>query len=156
MSRFETEEGRIEAAKEAGRNVARHEIKDGYDEPRNWDRDGVHNAGAFSHLSAVGFSRLGSRMYSQTFIDAYKHEFESLSKDVPEISGEDALATLEGMLAAEIRNADQLSYKLAKEREEYKKDPSADTKAIRDMTEIRYNKAVLKKQALNFAIQQIR
>lgn len=156
MSKFETEEGRLEAAKEAGRNVARHEIKDGYDEPRNWDRDGAHNAGAFSHLSAVGFSRLGSRMYSQTFIDAYRQEFEALRKDVPEISAEDALATLEGMLAAEIRNADALSYKLAKEREEYKNNPADDTKAIRDMTEIRYTKSALRRQALNFAIQQIR
>lgn len=72
-----TEDGRIAAAQEAGRNVAGHEIRDGYKEPNNWDKDGVHNARAFSHLAAVGFSRLGARMYSQTFVDAYRQEFEA-------------------------------------------------------------------------------
>ena len=78
---LKTEEGRIAAAKEAGRNVAGLEYWSGYTEPRDWDRDGVHNAGAFSHLVAVGFSRLGTRMFSQTFVDAYREEFERLMKD---------------------------------------------------------------------------
>lgn len=72
-----TEEGRIAAAKEAGRNVAHFEIRSGHQEPRDWDKDGVHNAGAFSHLAAVGFSRLGTRMFSQVFVDAYRQEFEA-------------------------------------------------------------------------------
>lgn len=72
---FETEDARIAAAKVAGRNVAAHEIKSGYTTLRNWDKDGEHNARAFSHLAAVGFSRLGTRTYSQVFVDAYKVEF---------------------------------------------------------------------------------
>lgn len=72
---FETEDARIAAAKVAGRNIAAYEIRSGYTEPRNWDKDDVHNARVFSHLAAVGFSRAGTRMYSQTFVDAYKAEF---------------------------------------------------------------------------------
>lgn len=70
-----TEDGRIESATLAGRNVAQSEIKSGYTEPRSWDKYEQHNAGAFSHLAAVGFSRIGARMYSQTFVDAYRAEF---------------------------------------------------------------------------------
>lgn len=70
-----TEEGRIDAAKEAGRNIAAYEIRSGYTEPRNWDKDDAHNARVFSHLAAVGFTRLGTRSYSQTFVDAYRAEF---------------------------------------------------------------------------------
>ena len=75
------EEERIAAAQEAGRYVAAHEVKSGYPEPRNWDKDGQHNAGVFSHLAALGFSRIGTRMYSQTFVDAYREEFERLMKE---------------------------------------------------------------------------
>lgn len=72
---FETEDARIAAAKVAGRNIAAYEIRSGFTEPRSWDKDDVQNARVFSHLAAVGFSRLGTRMYSQTFVDAYRAEF---------------------------------------------------------------------------------
>lgn len=75
MSDLTTEDGRIAAAQAAGRNVARHEALAGHTEPRNWDKDGVHNAGVFSHLAAAGFTRLGARMFSQTFVDAYRQGF---------------------------------------------------------------------------------
>ena len=81
MNGFSTEEDRIAAAQEAGRNVARFEIKEGNTEPRNWDKDDVHNARAFSHLAAVGFSRLGTRLYSQTFVDKYRRTFYGLRLD---------------------------------------------------------------------------
>lgn len=70
-----TEDGRIAAAQEAGYNVARHEALAGHTEPRNWDKDDVHNAGSFSHLAAAGFTRLGARMFSQVFVDAYRQGF---------------------------------------------------------------------------------
>jgi hypothetical protein len=70
-----TEEGRIEAAKEAGRNIAAYEIRSGYTLLRDWNKDDVQNARAFSHLAAVGFTRAGTRMFSQTFVDAYRAEF---------------------------------------------------------------------------------
>lgn len=72
---FETEDARIAAAKVAGRNTAAYEIRSGYTEPRDWNKDGQQNARVFSHLAAVGFSKLGTRTYSQTFVDAYKAEF---------------------------------------------------------------------------------
>jgi hypothetical protein len=150
-----TEDGRIAAAQEAGRNVARHELKEGHTEPRSWDKDGVQNARAFSHLAAAGFSRLGTRMFSIAFVDAYREEFQQGLKDVPEITPEDALAELQAMLAAAVRNGDQLSYKLEKEREEYNNHPAEDTKAIRDMTEIRLKKTRRNQAALNWAIQNI-
>lgn len=70
------EDRRLDSAKAAGRQVALHEIGEGHATPRNWDKDGVQNAGAFSHLAAAGFTRLGCRMYSQTFIDAYRATYE--------------------------------------------------------------------------------
>lgn len=81
MSDFTTEEGRIEAAKEAGRRVAEFQIADGHEGPQSWDMDGVHNARAFSHLSAAGFTRAGSRLYSQVFVDAYRLTFEDATRD---------------------------------------------------------------------------
>jgi hypothetical protein len=75
---LDIEDARIVAATAAGRNVALFEIRNGHTSPRNWDKDGVHNAGAFSHLAAVGFTRLGCRMYSQTFIDAYQKTFNEI------------------------------------------------------------------------------
>lgn len=74
-----TEEERIATAQQAGRNVAGYEVRSGHTEPRDWDKDGQHNAGAFSHLAALGFSRIGTRMYSQKFVDAYRAEFERLT-----------------------------------------------------------------------------
>jgi len=73
---FTTEDGRIAAAQEAGRNVAEFQIRNGHTTPQGWDKDGEHNAAAFSHLAAVGFTRFGCRSYSQTFIDAYRAVFE--------------------------------------------------------------------------------
>lgn len=72
---FANEDARLAAAKVAGRNTAVYEVKSGHTEPRDWDKDGKQNARVFSHLAAVGFSRLGTRMYSQTFVDAYRAEF---------------------------------------------------------------------------------
>lgn len=72
---MDTEQDRLEAAERAGRLVAQAEIKSGHSTPRDWDQDGVHNGRVFSHLAAVGFSRLGSRVYSQAFVDAYRKEF---------------------------------------------------------------------------------
>ncbi len=70
-----TEEGRIAAAQEAGRNVARHEALAGHTEPRSWEKDGNPVAGAYSHLAAAGFTRLGARMFAITFRDAYVQGF---------------------------------------------------------------------------------
>jgi len=75
-----TEEKRIEAAEEAGRNVAKFEYKSGHKEPRSWEKDGDTFAGVYSHLAAVGFSRIGTRMYAIAFRDAYVKEFERLLK----------------------------------------------------------------------------
>jgi hypothetical protein len=72
---MKTEEGRIEAAKEAARNVARHEALTGYTEPRNWEKDGNPVAGVYSHLAAVGFTRIGTRMFAVTFRDEYVRHF---------------------------------------------------------------------------------
>lgn len=75
MNNLTDEDGRVESAQKAGRNVAGYEVRSGHTEPRNWDEDDVQNARAFSHLAALGFSRIGTRMYSQTFVDAYRAEF---------------------------------------------------------------------------------
>jgi hypothetical protein len=83
-SSLSTEDERIAAAQRAGRKVAQFEIKEGHTEPRNWDRDGVQNATAFSHLAAVGFSRLGTRMYSIPFVDAYREEYSKLTPEPDE------------------------------------------------------------------------
>jgi hypothetical protein len=72
---FSTEEGRIAAAQEAGRNVARHEALAGHTEPRSWEKDGDPFAGIYSHLAAAGFTRIGSRMFAITFRDAYVQGF---------------------------------------------------------------------------------
>ncbi len=73
---FETEEGRIDAAEAAGRNVALFEIRNGHTVPRSWELDGEPYAGAYSHLAAVGFTRLGCRAYVLPFINAYKQAFQ--------------------------------------------------------------------------------
>ena len=70
-----------ETAQEAGRDVARFEVKEGHTEPRNWEKDGEPYAGAYSHLAAVGFSRLGTRMYVLAFVDAYRSEFDRLQSE---------------------------------------------------------------------------
>lgn len=70
-----TEEGRLAAAQAAGRNVARHEALAGHTEPRSWEKDGDPVAGAYSHLAAAGFTRLGARMFAITFRDAYVQGF---------------------------------------------------------------------------------
>lgn len=77
---MDTEEKRRAAAEEAGRNVAGYEFRSGYKEPRSWEKDGDPFAGVYSHLAAVGFSRLGTRMYAIAFRDAYVKEFERLRK----------------------------------------------------------------------------
>lgn len=75
MYNLSTEEGRIAAAQEAGRNVARHEALAGHTEPRSWEKDGNPVAGAYSHLAAAGFTRIGARMFAITFRDAYVQGF---------------------------------------------------------------------------------
>lgn len=75
-----TEEKRIAAAEEAGRNVAGYEFRSGYKEPNTWEKDGDPYARAYSHLAAVGFTRIGTRMYAIAFVDAYRKEFERLLK----------------------------------------------------------------------------
>jgi hypothetical protein len=72
---FKTEEGRIAMAEAAGRRVAKFELKEGHNTPRSWEKDGDPYAGAYSHLAAAGFTRIGTRMYVLTFIRAYKSEF---------------------------------------------------------------------------------
>ena len=72
-----TEEGRLAAAQEAGRNVAGYEIRSGHTEPRDWEKDGDLYAGVYSHLAALGFSRIGTRMYAVPFVDAYRAEYEA-------------------------------------------------------------------------------
>lgn len=74
---FETEDGRIAAAETAGRNVALFEIRNGHTTPRDWSKDGNPTAGAWSHLAAVGFTRLGCRAYSLPFINAYREAYET-------------------------------------------------------------------------------
>ena len=71
----DTEESRIARAENVGRELARVEIQVGHRAPRNFERDGEPNAGMFSHLSAAGFTRLGSRMYSSPAIRAYLSEY---------------------------------------------------------------------------------
>lgn len=72
---FETEDGRIAAAEAAGHAVAVSEIRNGHTTPRDWTKDGDPYAGAYSHLAAAGFTRLGCRMYALPFIRAYKNAF---------------------------------------------------------------------------------
>jgi hypothetical protein len=72
---FDTEDGRLAAAEAAGRAVAHFEISSGHTAPRDWTKDGDPYAGAYSHLAAVGFTRLGCRMYALPFIRAYRAAF---------------------------------------------------------------------------------
>lgn len=75
---FATEDGRLAKAQEAGRELAVWEQKHGHTTPRaNWDKGDTRNAGAFSHLTAAGFTNFGARSYSQVFIDAYRNAFAS-------------------------------------------------------------------------------
>ena len=78
---FETEEGRIAAAETAGRNVALFKLKSGHTVPRSWEKDGNPYAGAYSHLAAVGFTRLGCRSYVLPFINAYIKEFPTSTEE---------------------------------------------------------------------------
>ena len=80
---YDIEEGRIAAAESAGRNVALFELRSGHTVPRDWSRDGDPYAGAYSHLAAVGFTRLGCRMYVLPFINAYRAEFPAGSEGPP-------------------------------------------------------------------------
>lgn len=70
-----TEESRILKAESAGREQAAYEQANGHTEPRSFEKDGDPHAGAYSHLSAAGYSKLGARMYALPFIDAYKAAF---------------------------------------------------------------------------------
>lgn len=72
---FETEDARLAAAEAEGRAVAQFEINAGHSVPRDWTKDDDPYAGAYSHLAAAGFTRLGARMYALPFINAYRAEF---------------------------------------------------------------------------------
>lgn len=77
---FATEEGRYNMAATAGRNVALFELRNGHTVPRSWERDGDIYAGAYSHLAAVGFTRLGCRSYALPFIRAYRNTFPATTE----------------------------------------------------------------------------
>lgn len=72
-----------------------------------------------------------------------------------EITEAEAIAELTDMLAVVIRDADQLSYKLAKEREEYKKEPADDTLWIIRRTETRRAKLRNRQLVLQFCIAKL-
>lgn len=72
---YDIEDGRIARAEAAGRAVAKFEISSGHSVPRDWTKDDDPHAGAYSHLVAAGFTRLGARMYALPFINAYRAEF---------------------------------------------------------------------------------
>lgn len=76
MSNMETEDERIALAETAGHNVALFEIRNGHTTPRDWTVDDNPHAGAYSHLAAVGFTRLGCRAYALPFINEYLATFE--------------------------------------------------------------------------------
>lgn len=78
---FATEEARNNLAEAAGRNVALFELRNGHTTPRSWEKDGELYAGAYSHLAAVGFTRLGSRTYALPFIRAYRSEFPAAQEE---------------------------------------------------------------------------
>jgi rubrerythrin len=67
-----------------------------------------------------------------------------------------ALDTLREMIRSTEANADQLSYKLAKEREEYKKDPAPDTLAIIRRTEKQHAAARNRELVLKFCAEKLR
>lgn len=75
---LDSEETRIKTAQDAAKMLARHDRLEGL-EQRDWDTPEIRNGLAFSHLSVLGFSRLGTRMYSQVFVDAYRKRFEQNS-----------------------------------------------------------------------------
>lgn len=79
-----------------------------------------------------------------------------MAKKLEDLTEAEALAELERMRASAERNADQLSYKLAKEREEYKKDPADDTKAIIERTEKQLASTRNRELVLKFCIQKFR
>lgn len=74
---YETEDGRLAAAEAAGHAVAVFEIRNGHTAPRDWTKDGNPYAGAYSHLAAAGFTRLGCRAYVLPFIRAYRAAYEA-------------------------------------------------------------------------------
>lgn len=67
-----TEDNRVIFAQELGKDQAAYEQANGHTEPRSFEKVGDPHAGAYSHLVASGFTKLGSRMYALPFIDAYK------------------------------------------------------------------------------------
>lgn len=68
----------------------------------------------------------------------------------------EALEELQAMVDSVTRDGDQVSYKLAKEREEYKKDPAEDTKAIIERTEKRLVRIRNRELVLKFCMQKLR
>ena len=70
-----SEEYRVSNAQRLGREQAEYEKSNGHTVPRSWEKDGDPHAGAYSHLTAAGYTKLGSRMYALPFIDAYRAAF---------------------------------------------------------------------------------
>jgi hypothetical protein len=68
----------------------------------------------------------------------------------------EAIEELQAMVDSVTRDGDQVSYKLAKEREEFKRDPSDDTKAIIERTEKRLIRIRNRELVLKFCMQKLR
>lgn len=76
--------------------------------------------------------------------------------ETPLMGTQEAIAELEAMLASTTRDGDQIVYNLAKEREEYKRDPSDDTKWIIERLDRRLARVRNRELVLKFCLQQLR
>lgn len=81
---------------------------------------------------------------------------EQQPEETPLMETEHAVAELEAMLASATRDGNTLSYNLAKEREEYKRDPADDTKAIIERMDRRLARVRNRELVLKFCLQQLR
>lgn len=81
---------------------------------------------------------------------------EQEPEETPLMDTQQAIAELEAMLASTTRDGDQVSYKIAKEREEYRRDPSDDTKAIIERTNRRLASIRNRELVLKFCLQQLK
>lgn len=90
-----------------------------------------------------------------TLLETNGDEIDSYSIEPSDAARERAYSTLNQMLASAVETSDQDSYRLAKEREEYKKDPAPDTKAIVERLERKHGAGRLRIEALRYAIERI-
>jgi len=79
-----------------------------------------------------------------------------MNRKLEDVTEAEAVEELAKMAVSAERNADQLSYKLAKEREEYKREPAPDTLAIIRRTEKQYTAAQNRLLVLRFCLSKIR